>query len=104
MLRRRAARGWPKRPGNGSSCSMTPTNLRVFDGAVAIVTGGASGIGRALSEELARRGAAVTLADLQAEEAGAVATALRASGWSASAAALDVTDYVSVKRLVERVA
>ena len=48
-------------------------HLRVFDGAVAIITGAASGIGRALSEELARRGASVVLADVQAEAARAAA-------------------------------
>ena len=47
-------------------------HLRVFDGAVAIITGAASGIGRALSEELARRGASVVLADVQAEAAEAI--------------------------------
>jgi NAD(P)-dependent dehydrogenase (short-subunit alcohol dehydrogenase family) len=83
---------------------MAPAGLRAFEGAAALVTGGASGIGRALSEELARRGASVVLADVQAEEAAAVATSLAASGRSASAAALDVTDFASVQRLVERVA
>jgi NAD(P)-dependent dehydrogenase (short-subunit alcohol dehydrogenase family) len=37
--------------------------LRVFGGAVALVTGGASGIGAALGREMARRGALVVLAD-----------------------------------------
>ena len=41
--------------------------IRVFNGATAIVTGGASGIGRALAEELAKRGCEVVLADLQIE-------------------------------------
>jgi NAD(P)-dependent dehydrogenase (short-subunit alcohol dehydrogenase family) len=36
-----------------------------FDGKVAVVTGGASGIGRAAAEILAARGAAVTLIDLE---------------------------------------
>jgi len=36
--------------------------IRIFDGAVAIVTGAASGIGRALAEELAKRGCEVIVA------------------------------------------
>ena len=71
---------------------------------MSLVTGAASGIGRALSEELARRGASVVLADLQIEEGEAAAAPLRAAGRSAAAAALDVTDFESVRRLVERVA
>ena len=43
--------------------------IRVFSGATAIVTGGASGIGRALAEELAKRGCEVVLADRQVEVA-----------------------------------
>ena len=39
--------------------------IRVFDGAITIVTGGASGIGKALAVELAKRGCEVVLADLQ---------------------------------------
>jgi NAD(P)-dependent dehydrogenase (short-subunit alcohol dehydrogenase family) len=84
---------------------MTSAGLRTFDGAVAIVTGAASGIGRALAEGLARRGTAVVVADLQTTEANEVAAAIpRASGQSATARTLDVTDFESVKRLVERVA
>ncbi len=78
--------------------------LRVYDGAVAIVTGAASGIGRALSEELARRGASVILADLEGEANEAVGGIPCASGRSASACTLDVTDFESVRRLVQRVA
>jgi len=52
----------------------TPDNsLRVFKGASAIVTGGASGIGRALGELLASRGTAVCLADRQIDVAEQVA-------------------------------
>jgi NAD(P)-dependent dehydrogenase (short-subunit alcohol dehydrogenase family) len=83
---------------------MTSTGLRIFDGAVAIVTGGASGIGRALSEELARRGACVVLADLDAEVHEAAAAMPSGPGRAASGFVLDVTDFVSVQRLVENVA
>jgi NAD(P)-dependent dehydrogenase (short-subunit alcohol dehydrogenase family) len=75
--------------------------LRTFKGAVAIVTGGASGIGRALSEALARRGAAAVLADLQSERAEGIAAALRAGGGNATAAEIDVRDFDAVKGLVE---
>ena len=81
---------------------MTPHNrLRTFDGAVAIITGGASGIGRALGEALARRGAQVVLADLQADLAEQVASAIRHHGGRATAAALDVADFPATERLVQ---
>jgi NAD(P)-dependent dehydrogenase (short-subunit alcohol dehydrogenase family) len=76
--------------------------LRTYTGAVAIVTGGASGIGRALSEALARRGADVVLADRQVELAEDVAARIRNSGGKATAAALDVTDFDAVDRLVRQ--
>lgn len=74
-----------------------------FDGAVAIVTGAASGIGKALAAALLARGALVTLADLNAEGAAAAAAAL-GGGPTARAAALDVTDAEAVHRLVHGVA
>jgi NAD(P)-dependent dehydrogenase (short-subunit alcohol dehydrogenase family) len=79
----------------------TGNTLRTFDGAVAIITGGASGIGRALGEELARRGAAVILADLQIDLAHEVAARIRKNGGKATAAELDVTQFEAVNRLVE---
>jgi NAD(P)-dependent dehydrogenase (short-subunit alcohol dehydrogenase family) len=76
-------------------------SLRTFEGAAAIVTGGASGIGRALSEALAKRGASVVLADLQFDLADQVAGGIRADGGRATAVLLDVTDSVATDRLVQ---
>ena len=76
-------------------------SLRTFEGAVAVVTGGASGIGRALGEALAGRGARVVLADLQVDLAQAVAARIRESGGHAAAAPLDVADFAATSRLVQ---
>jgi NAD(P)-dependent dehydrogenase (short-subunit alcohol dehydrogenase family) len=75
--------------------------IRIFDGATAIVTGGASGIGRALAEELAKRGCEVVLADLQIELAEKVASEIRASGGKAKAVKVDVTDFSAMEQLVQ---
>ncbi len=75
--------------------------LRTFAGAVAIVTGGASGIGRALGEALARHGATVLLADRQVDLARQVAAGIREGGGQATAEELDVTDFPAMNRLVQ---
>ena len=72
-----------------------------FAGRVAIVTGGASGIGAALVRALATRGTTVVIADV--DEAGAKAVADEVGG-SASAAVLDVRDAAAVADLVSQVA
>ena len=69
----------------------------------AIVTGGASGIGRALSFALARRGTYVVIADLDGERAEQTAAELNhVLPGRAGAAHLDVRDPGAVRALVER--
>ena len=76
------------------------TSLRVFGQAIALVTGGASGIGAALGRELSRRGALVVLADRDGDDARAEATRVVSTGGRAEAATLDVRDAAAVDALV----
>jgi NADP-dependent 3-hydroxy acid dehydrogenase YdfG len=68
---------------------------------VAIVTGGASGIGQALCHALATRGTMVIVADINAEGAQDVAAAIRLRGGQAAAHKVDVADAHSVNQLVQ---
>jgi NAD(P)-dependent dehydrogenase (short-subunit alcohol dehydrogenase family) len=72
--------------------------------ASAIVTGGASGIGRALAEELGGRGLHVVVADRQRELADEVAEGIRGRGGAAAAAPLDVRDREAFRRLAAETA
>lgn len=74
--------------------------IRIFDGGVAIITGGASGIGAALARELAKRGCEVVLADRQIDLAEEVASNVRDAGGKASAAEVNVVDYHAVEALI----
>lgn len=73
---------------------------RPFSGKAAIVTGAASGIGAACASQLAAAGAAVLVADLNAEAAQRMASDLAASGGKAAAFAVDVADPEAVERMV----
>ena len=66
-----------------------------LDGKVALVTGGASGIGRSVARRLAARGAAVTIADVQDAKGEAEAAAI-----GGTYAHLDVSDPAAWKTLV----
>ena len=72
-----------------------------LQGKVAIVTGGASGIGRATAELFAREGAAVVVADYQASAAEEVAEGVRAAGGKAIAVGVDVADAGQVEAMVQ---
>ena len=67
---------------------------------IAIVTGGASGIGRALSEQLAAAGACVVIADIDGQSAEQAAASIRQRGERAEAAQVDVSDAAQVDKLV----
>lgn len=75
-----------------------------LSGKVALVTGGASGIGLAVGRTLAAHGAHVVLADRDGAAAAESARALEAEGHAASALALDVTDEAGVARGIPAVA
>jgi 3-hydroxybutyrate dehydrogenase len=68
-----------------------------FTGKSAMVTGGASGIGRGLALAFAREGAAVAVADLDAAAADAVVTEVQGAGGRALAVRMDVTDERAVE-------
>lgn len=70
---------------------------------LAVITGGASGIGRALAEQLAAEGARVVIADRDVTGAEAVAAELRARGATASARRVDVADPEQIDALVDGV-
>lgn len=70
---------------------------------VAVVTGAGRGIGRGYAVELARRGHAVAVADLDLPAAERVADALRADGGQAIAVQVDVADETKVATMIERV-
>jgi 3-hydroxybutyrate dehydrogenase len=69
-----------------------------MQGKVAVVTGAASGLGRAIALRYASEGAAVVVADLQVATADVVADEIRARGGRALAVAMDVTDEAAVDR------
>jgi NAD(P)-dependent dehydrogenase (short-subunit alcohol dehydrogenase family) len=73
-----------------------------FSGQVAIVTGGANGIGRACATAFAAEGAAVVVADVDAEAGPTTVQAIEASGGQALFVRTDVGDAGQVQRLIER--
>jgi 3-oxoacyl-[acyl-carrier protein] reductase len=69
---------------------------------VAVITGGAQGIGRAIALGMGREGAKVVVADLQGEKAKTVADEVRTLGTDAIAVEVNVASEPSVKRLADQ--
>ena len=74
-----------------------------FAGRTAIITGAASGIGRALAQGLAARGAHLALADIDADGLDAVADTLAGADRRVTATRLDIADRQAVKAFAETV-
>ncbi len=72
-----------------------------FNGRTAIVTGAASGIGAAIAEELAARGAVVIASDLDEEGLETVATRIAEAGGTAHTRSADVADVAAMEALVD---
>jgi NAD(P)-dependent dehydrogenase (short-subunit alcohol dehydrogenase family) len=73
--------------------------MRDLAGRVAVITGGAGGIGRAMGERFAHEGMSVVLADIEPEALATSAGKLRAEGLEVTGVVCDVADYGSVERL-----
>ncbi len=92
----------PQRAVNGSRGRIPLMSVSGSSGAsVAIVTGGASGIGRAMGLQLGRRGVEVVVADRQTDLAAEVARDIEAAGGRARAVPLDVRDFAAFRAVVD---
>jgi 2-keto-3-deoxy-L-fuconate dehydrogenase len=85
-----------KSPGSGTK------NFRL-DGKVAIVTGGGSGIGKAIALRFAANGATVRIADINLQQAEIVAKEITDAGGQATAHACDVTNQRQVWKVFEEI-
>ena len=91
---------------NPRAVAETPTNFEALslDGLVALVTGGSRGIGRAIAETLAARGAAVAVNFASREDAAReVCESIAAAGGKAIAVGFDVSDAAAVDAGVKQV-
>ena len=83
--------------------SEDPISALQLDGDVAVVTGAAQGLGLAMVEQLARKGAEVWIADIQLEKAQSEAEKLQRQNLKVHAIHLDVTDSAAVENCFSRI-
>lgn len=72
-----------------------------LEGKVAVITGGANGIGKATAERFAREGAALILGDIEADALDAAAASLKASGVDAMGVVGDLTQESDAENLIQ---
>lgn len=77
--------------------------MKIYKGKVAVVTGGASGIGRCLSLALAKSGATVIVADINLETANKVVAEITKAGGKSQAVLLDVTKQKNFTQVIEEI-
>lgn len=75
-----------------------------LEGKVAVVTGGASGIGRAIAQKFARQGAAIRVLDIDEKAGHAAAEEIAASGGDARAYSCDVSDQLRTRETFDKLA
>lgn len=73
-----------------------------LEGKIAVVTGAGNGIGKAIALQLAREGAVVVAADVNAAAAGDVAAEIEENSGKALAVEVDATDEAGVAQMIER--
>jgi meso-butanediol dehydrogenase / (S,S)-butanediol dehydrogenase / diacetyl reductase len=91
---------WPRRPKarRGSKGGQSMSRLH---GKVAIVTGGAQGIGEGIASRLVQEGAKVAIADMNGDKAKSVADSLNRSGANAIAISVDVANRAQVQAAIQ---
>mgnify|MGYP002713115078 CR=1 FL=1 len=77
--------------------------MKSLDGKVALITGAASGLGKAIAELYAKHGAGVAIADINQQAADAVAAQINADGGKAIGVAMDVTSEDAVNTGTDQV-
>jgi NAD(P)-dependent dehydrogenase (short-subunit alcohol dehydrogenase family) len=77
--------------------------MSTLEGKVALVTGGAQGLGEAICRTLSEIGATVVVADIREDQAEALASELETNGKKVQPLVLDVCNEVMIERAIQRI-